>query len=43
MNLFCCIVSKKAVAVYLVNAGADVTVQANNGCTAFEMASLIGR
>ncbi|KAL3858771.1 hypothetical protein ACJMK2_009024 [Sinanodonta woodiana] len=32
---------KKAVAVFLINVGADVTIQARNGCTAFDMASLI--
>ena len=29
-------------AVFLLNAGADVSLQAKNGCTAFDMASLIG-
>ena len=33
---------KKQVAVFLLNAGADVSLQAKNGCTAFDMASLIG-
>ena len=33
---------KKNVAMFLINIGADVTVQAKNGCTAFDMASLIG-
>ncbi|XP_071091432.1 ankyrin repeat and SAM domain-containing protein 6-like [Haliotis cracherodii] len=32
---------KKNVAMYLLNCGADVTIQAKNGCTAFDMASLI--
>ncbi|XP_067651536.1 ankyrin repeat and SAM domain-containing protein 6-like [Haliotis asinina] len=32
---------KKNVAMYLLNTGADVTIQAKNGCTAFDMASLI--
>ncbi|KAK7497632.1 hypothetical protein BaRGS_00011027 [Batillaria attramentaria] len=32
---------KKQVAMFLLNAGADVSVQAKNGCTAFDMASLI--
>ncbi|KAL4234976.1 Ankyrin repeat and SAM domain-containing protein 6 [Mactra antiquata] len=32
---------KKAVAMFLINVGADVTTQAKNGCTAFDMASLI--
>ena len=34
---------KKAVAKFLINAGADVLIPAKNGCTAFDMASLIGR
>ena len=34
---------KKVVAKYLINAGADVQIQAKNGCTAFDMASLIGK
>ena len=29
-------------AVFLLNVGADVSLQAKNGCTAFDMASLIG-
>lgn len=29
-------------ALYLIEKGADVTIQAKNGCTAFDMASLIG-
>lgn len=33
---------KKTVAKYLISAGADVMIQAKNGCTAFDMASLIG-
>ena len=33
---------KKSVAMFLINIGADVSVQAKNGCTAFDMASLIG-
>lgn len=33
---------KKAVAIFLINAGAEVSTQAKNGCTAFDMASLIG-
>ena len=33
---------KKSVAKYLINAGAEVLIPANNGCTAFDMASLIG-
>ncbi|PVD20507.1 hypothetical protein C0Q70_18663 [Pomacea canaliculata] len=32
---------KKQVAMFLLNAGADVSIQAKNGCTAFDMASLI--
>lgn len=32
---------KKAVAKYLINANADVLIPAKNGCTAFDMASLI--
>ncbi|XP_060596303.1 ankyrin repeat and SAM domain-containing protein 6-like, partial [Ruditapes philippinarum] len=32
---------KKSVAIFLINVGADVTTQAKNGCTAFDMASLI--
>ena len=28
--------------MFLINIGADVSVQAKNGCTAFDMASLIG-
>lgn len=32
---------KKSVAIFLINVGADVTMQAKNGCTAFDMASLI--
>lgn len=35
--------SKKQVAMFLLNAGADVSIQAKNGCTAFDMASLIGK
>lgn len=33
---------KKQVAMYLLSVGANVTIQAKNGCTAFDMASLIG-
>lgn len=33
---------QKEVAVYLIHAGADVTVAAKSGCTAFDMASIIG-
>jgi len=33
---------RKEVAVYLIKAGADVTVPAKSGCTAFDMASIIG-
>ena len=29
--------------MFLINIGADVSTQAKNGCTAFDMASLIGR
>ena len=36
-------IRKKAVAIFLINCGADVTTQARNGCTAFDMASLIGK
>ncbi|GFS05851.1 ankyrin repeat and SAM domain-containing protein 6 [Elysia marginata] len=32
---------KKNVAMFLLSIGADVTIQAKNGCTAFDMASLI--
>ncbi|CAH1779098.1 unnamed protein product [Owenia fusiformis] len=32
---------KKNIAVYLTNVGVDVNIQAKNGCTAFDMASLI--
>ncbi|WAR13333.1 ANKS6-like protein [Mya arenaria] len=32
---------KKSVAIFLINVGADVSTQAKNGCTAFDMASLI--
>ncbi|XP_052232816.1 ankyrin repeat and SAM domain-containing protein 6-like [Dreissena polymorpha] len=32
---------KKSVAIFLINVCADVTIQAKNGCTAFDMASLI--
>jgi hypothetical protein len=28
--------------MYLLDRGADVRIQAKNGCTAFDMASLIG-
>ena len=28
--------------MFLLSIGADVTLQAKNGCTAFDMASLIG-
>ena len=41
-NLCCVSCRKKQVAVFLLNVGADVSVQAKNGCTAFDMASLIG-
>jgi hypothetical protein len=34
--------SKKAIAKYLISAGADVTVVEKTGCTAFDMASLLG-
>lgn len=41
--MFSCIYSrKKNVAKFLINAGADVLIPAKNGCTAFDMASLIG-
>lgn len=30
-------------AIFLINAGAEVSTQAKNGCTAFDMASLIGK
>ena len=33
---------KKVVAKYLINAGANVLIPAKNGCTAFDLASLIG-
>ena len=33
---------KKAVAKYLINAGANVLIPAKNGCTAFDLATLIG-
>ena len=33
---------RRPVALYLIEMGADVTIQAKNGCTAFDMASLIG-
>ncbi|XP_069113972.1 ankyrin repeat and SAM domain-containing protein 6-like [Argopecten irradians] len=32
---------KKSVAVFLIEQGADVTIQAKNGCTAFDMALII--
>ncbi|CAG2192383.1 ANKS6 [Mytilus edulis] len=32
---------KKSIAMFLLDKGADVRIQANNGCTAFDMASLI--
>lgn len=32
----------KAVAKLLIKSGADVNIQGNNGCTAFDMASIIG-
>jgi len=35
--------SKKTVAKYLISVGADVTVIAKTGCTAFDMATLIGK
>ena len=41
-GFFYFIFRKKSVAKYLINAGADVLIPANNGCTAFDMASLIG-
>lgn len=34
---------KKDVAVFLIEKGADVTIQAKNGCTAFDMALIIGK
>jgi hypothetical protein len=34
--------SKKAIAKYLISAGADVTIVEKTGCTAFDMASLLG-
>lgn len=34
---------KKSCAKYLINAGANVNIPAQNGCTAFDLASLIGR
>jgi len=33
---------RKEIAVYLIHAGANVTVPAKSGCTAFDMASIIG-
>lgn len=33
---------RKEVAIYLIHSGADVTVTAKSGCTAFDMASIIG-
>lgn len=34
---------KKQVAKFLINNGADVTLSAKNGITAFDMASFIGK
>ena len=34
---------KKAVAKFLINAGANVLLPAKNGCTAFDLATLIGK
>ena len=34
---------KKAVAKFLINAGANVLLPAKNGCTAFDLATLIGQ
>jgi len=33
---------RKEVAIYLIHAGANVTIPAKSGCTAFDMASIIG-
>lgn len=33
---------QKEVAVYLIRSGADVTISAKSGCTAFDMASVVG-
>ena len=45
VRIICCVIEyrKKQVAKFLINNGADVTLSAKNGITAFDMASFIGK